>query len=273
MDHELPSPIASGRTAEIFAAGPGRVLKLYRPGWPEAAAQLEFEIAQKLSTADVPAPAAFGIERVHDRTGITYELIAGPSMLDGLASRPWTFARHARTLATLHAGIHSKRVPGLRPYREDLQQDIRAASPLDQTYRDAALRLLDELPGGDALCHGDFHPANVILARSGPVVIDWPGASLGNPLADVARSLILMRFGPLAEPSLPRRLLFRAFSRLFAAYYLSHYLKLAGLADRHELRRWVTVCTTARLGEGIHEERAALLKSARRGLYLYAPFK
>ena len=53
------------------------------------------------------------------------------------------------------------------------------------------------------LCHGDLHPSNVILTRDGPVIVDWFDASRGDPVADVARSS-LMLLGDGANP--PRHL-------------------------------------------------------------------
>ena len=41
-------------------------------------------------------------------------------------------------------------------------------------------------PERPALCHGDFHPFNVMLSPRGPIVIDWNNAHIGNPLEDVA---------------------------------------------------------------------------------------
>jgi len=45
----------------------------------------------------------------------------------------------------------------------------------------AALR---ELPDGEALCHGDFHPRNVIVDGDELTIIDWVDASSGPPAAD-----------------------------------------------------------------------------------------
>jgi aminoglycoside phosphotransferase (APT) family kinase protein len=137
-------------------------------------------------------------------------------MLDVMPARPWRLGAYARHFAELHAGLHAKSVPDLPRQRERVEARVRSA-PLEARWRDAALRLLDTLPDGDRLCHGDFHPANVILSGAGPVIIDWPDATSGNPLADVARTLTLIRFGPLAEPSVVRRTVFRAFSGLFRA--------------------------------------------------------
>lgn len=52
----------------------------------------------------------------------------------------------------------------------------------------AALR---ELPDGEALCYGDFHPRNVIVDGDELTNIDWVDASSGPPAADLARSAII----------------------------------------------------------------------------------
>jgi aminoglycoside phosphotransferase (APT) family kinase protein len=54
---------------------------------------------------------------------------------------------------------------------------------------------LERLPQGAALCHFDFHPDQVLMTQRGPVVIDWMTAFRGHPLADVARSCVLLSFG------------------------------------------------------------------------------
>ena len=50
---------------------------------------------------------------------------------------------------------------------------------------------------GDKLCHGDFHPGNVLLTEKGAVVIDWMTASICNPWADMARTDLFAK--PLAQ--------------------------------------------------------------------------
>ncbi|TMA37195.1 MAG: aminoglycoside phosphotransferase family protein, partial [Deltaproteobacteria bacterium] len=44
--------------------------------------------------------------------------------------------------------------------------------------------MLETLPDGDQLCHGDMHPGNIMLSRRGPMVIDWTNARRGHPAAD-----------------------------------------------------------------------------------------
>jgi aminoglycoside phosphotransferase (APT) family kinase protein len=48
-------------------------------------------------------------------------------------------------------------------------------------------------PGRPAVCHGDFHPLNILYA-DGKVtgVLDWPGFAVADPAFDVANSLVLI---------------------------------------------------------------------------------
>ncbi len=42
------------------------------------------------------------------------------------------------------------------------------------------------------LCHGDFHPKNVIVSAEGPVIVDWFDACRGNAVGDIARTSLLL---------------------------------------------------------------------------------
>ncbi len=54
------------------------------------------------------------------------------------------------------------------------------------------------------LCHGDLHPSNVILTDDGPMIVDWFDACRGEPVAEVARtSLLLLAPGGRERPGAP----------------------------------------------------------------------
>ncbi len=40
--------------------------------------------------------------------------------------------------------------------------------------------------------HGDFHPLNIMLGATGPVVIDWSNGGEGDPMTDVAFSQVIL---------------------------------------------------------------------------------
>jgi aminoglycoside phosphotransferase (APT) family kinase protein len=69
-----------------------------------------------------------------------------------------------------------------------------AGAGLPPPLREHAVRVLDALPDGDRLCHGDYHPGNVLVAADRVGVIDWANAACGVPEADHARTVLLLRW-------------------------------------------------------------------------------
>src|SRR5262249_15504970 len=160
---------------------------------PPAHAEREYVASRALHAAGVPAPAAFEVLEVGGRCGIVFERIEGVSLLGYTQVRPWSIFRAVRLLAELHAQIHRRTAPAALPsFRERIAARIEA-SDAPEADRKAALEQLAGLPEGAALCHGDFHPDNILLTARGPVVIDWSSASRGDPLGDVAWTSHLMR--------------------------------------------------------------------------------
>jgi len=120
------------------------------------------------------------------------------------------------------------------------------------------LRVLDGLPTGDRLCHGDFHPGNVLVAADRVGVIDWANAARGVPDADHARTLLLLRWAdPLPGTPLITRGLMAAGRPVFAHQYARTY---GGSRCRlPQVDSWLTVHAAAPLAEGIEVERATLI--------------
>lgn len=120
---------------------------------------------------------------VDGRPGIIYERVDGAAMLDSLATQPWNVVRFAHVLAESHADMHAHQGGSLPSQREHMCKQIQSASSLKDPLKQAVLDILEKLPDGDALCHGDYHPGNILLTADRPVIIDWPLASRGNPAA------------------------------------------------------------------------------------------
>lgn len=129
---------------------------------------------------------------------------------------------------------------------------------LRQNLHSFVSRVLDGLPDGDRLCHGDYHPGNVLLAGDRTAVIDWGAATRGTPEADHARTLLLLRWAdPLPDTPLMSRAVIATGRRLLASAYARAYRRNS--APLEQIRSWLTVHLAARLSEGITAERDMLL--------------
>jgi len=258
MNLTLPKPIAEGRTAEIHEWADGHILKLYRDWCPPHWVEEEARVARAIMAAGIPSPAVGEIIEVNGRRGLVYERITGLSMLRDLNTHPWMFPKHARQLARLHVQINQLQIPGLQSYKDGLMNAIQHTSHLSERLREKALKILSTLEEGDEVCHGDFHPGNVLLAEKGPIVIDWMTARRGNRWADVARTNLLLTIGAKSAGKQVHTAL-KLLIRLYGQLYIKHYRKQ--IPDLHnELAQWMPVIAAARLNEDIAPERDVLIK-------------
>jgi aminoglycoside phosphotransferase (APT) family kinase protein len=188
VEPELGPLVGTGRSADVFDYGKGRVLRRYRE---PRDTELEVRAMEYARSHGFPAPTA----RAIDRTDIVMDKIEGASMLTDLSRRPWLIARHAATLASLHERLHSIPAP---------------------EWLDAPLG------PGHAFLHLDLHPDNVLLTDVGPVVIDWPNAAKGPPEADVAHTWLVLNFA--ATPGdIGRRAAAIGGRRLFCALFMRRF--------------------------------------------------
>ncbi len=261
----LGKPLAVGATAEVHVWEAGRVLKLFHAGLPRAYAESEARVAgavyEALRGAGTPllVPAVGSVVTVGDRYGLVYEQVEGQSLSNFvLETRPHPIVACARRLAELHAAIHAVSAAGalmaLPAQRERLRRAIHGAGGLSDPLRKAARQALASLSDDEPrLCHGDFHPANVLLTNSGKaIVIDWHDATRGNSLADVARTSLLLRVGT-APPSVLTDSEYETARQAFHEAYIERYFELRPeVGDRHaELGRWLPVIAAARLDESV----------------------
>jgi aminoglycoside phosphotransferase (APT) family kinase protein len=253
--------VGAGREAEILAWGDHRVLRWLHD--PAGRDRLEIEAVAMTAAAEggVPVPTVHEVIMVDGRPGLVMDRIDGEDLLTVLERQPWTFAQAASRLGRLQAQLHDISAPPVLPdLRPTLLDRIDAAPHLPPHFAAYARDLLAGLPDGDRICHGDFHPGNVIAHAEGDVLIDWSNVARGDPMGDLARTMLLVRIGALpadtprftrAVTQFGRKLLFRA--------WLGSYRRMRTV-DPSVVRRWETVGAAARLSEGIDEEVEPLLR-------------
>ena len=257
----LDHPIAHGRTADVYDWDEGHILKLFHNWFEFQNIEYEFNIARAVHTSGVQSPAVKELVQVQGRNGLIYERVAGESMLDMFQRKPWNMFAYARILAQLHIQMHKCvfNADGIPAQRKRLQNKINHADALSTSLKDSLLNTLQSLPEGDRVCHGDFHPANVLISGHNARVIDWMDASRGNPLADVARTSIIL-LGAAESEEIPNPFI-KILVKIFHSIYLSHYFRLRP-GGEDEYHRWLPIIAGARLSEGIPELEKWLVKQA-----------
>jgi aminoglycoside phosphotransferase (APT) family kinase protein len=201
----LDEPIATGRDADIFDAGPGRVRRRNRFGSSQAR---EARVMEYVVEQGYPAPAVFEVS--DDGVDLVMERVDGPTMLEDLGDRPWRMVRHADTLADLHTRLGQITAP-----------DWLGPGPVP----------------GDSLVHLDLHPNNVILTADGPVVIDWTNARAGTPGSDVATTWLVVACAEIPGARWKAALL-GTFRKVLVNRFLSRAGRAAAARDLAAVAEW-----------------------------------
>ena len=190
------------------------------------------------------------------------EQIDGPSALSELMRHPLHLAGFMRSFSALHEKILS--IPGpanLPSLREQLYTLQAQTERLPKKDLLSILRLLDTLPQGNKVCHGDFHPGNLLTCRGKTYVIDWGAAHTGCPLSDVAHTFLLLSLVPRTPGQhwfAWRRL--QALGWCMAKCY-RHYMKKRLGFSRQDFRSWCAVMALYRLYHGLPSEQKSRKKA------------
>lgn len=264
MERNLGRPIALGRTAEIYPWENGQILKSFFDWFDLSDIEYEQRMNRAVHASGLPVPEPDEIIRVNGHNCLVYERVDGQNMWEMLAKQPWRLVEFARRTAELHAEMHANATrPSIPLLHRKLEWKLNHAEHLPDALKLTLLSTLANLPEGGSICHGDFHPANILLTSTRAVVIDWIDASLGNPLADVARTSVIC-LGAVSSSQIPGTAL-RLGLQLFHFLYLRRYFQLHP-GGRNEYLRWLPIVAAARLNENIPELESWLIETAQKVL-------
>lgn len=165
---------------------------------------------------------------------------SGMNVLEVVKSAPQKIALVIRLQAAQHAALHRldrstfADVPLRRSIADhrlgDVEREVRNGHIEFTEPLRRIRRAVDHLPpvGDDlAVCHGDFHPLNVLVdCESEPMcltVIDWTDATIDDRHGDVARTVTLLRVAAIAAGSTGERIALRIIGPIFSRMYLRAY--------------------------------------------------
>ncbi len=193
--------IGEGRTSTVYAWGTDAVVKVPKPHIPDGWLAVERTFVDAVGAVGAPAPDVGGTVTVEGRESVVFERIEGDSMWDVLQHEPARQHELMEQFGALQREIHALSLPsGVPDAVARMRSKLGEIVGLRAEEHDEASDVLDSLPRGAAVLHGDLHPGNVIVTDAGLVAIDWFDVSIGHPHADVLRTELLLRPLPDGPP-------------------------------------------------------------------------
>jgi thiamine kinase-like enzyme len=239
---ECGKVIGVGNTATVYEWEDDKVVKLFQKGYPKKAVEAEFRNAVEINNMSFGKPKAYEIIVLNERNGIIYDRVEGESLLDWVM-KTGDLQQCAVYMAKLHNQILLNSICGVTNYKRFLESNILKALSIDSSKRDEVLQILNKLPEGNTLCHGDLHPGNILIANGNAKIIDFMNVCHGHYLYDVARTVFLVEYTPVPSEVEDKEMMMQLKKTLADLYLIQMNV------TREMIQDYLSVITVARLGE------------------------
>ncbi len=189
--------------------------------------------------------------------------ITGQPLLRHIVQHPLSVLSKIRDMARLHADIHHIDGQGLPDQKAFYLHHIKKAK-LPGKLHQCIVDRLQAIPVLSHMCHGDYHPGNIIVAANGLTAIDWDKVQQGDPAADVARTITLLRFGrhqfafPATMEALVRRFLANRYRSAYLQAVQGAGENVAQLTQRTD--RWLPITMAAKYCYSSKKDQRLILR-------------
>ena len=213
----LVSPIQGGFDALLWKVeyqGQTYGLRVFQPGKHEDC-EREQVVLTLARAAGLPVPEVHKTAIWQDRAVLLMSWLTGHTIAEELRTHPWNLWHlgilFGRMQMALHAtplpdtGLHSSEswITWKSEGEEDLQDRLRHISSKEA-----------------ALLHLDYHPLNILTnGKQITGILDWTNVHIGDPRADIARTLSILRFDPTARKPFLQLLALRVFELAWRTGY------------------------------------------------------
>jgi aminoglycoside phosphotransferase (APT) family kinase protein len=253
--------LAQGGQAEIYEVEDNRVLRVLRDSKDEENLKNEIEILKALKYKGLTVPEVYGFTMIGDRPASIVERIYGDTMLKHIQKNPMKMKSYAKILAKLHSELLCMREDiKLSHSRQRASYLIKLSSALNNSQKEFVYAVLEELSEGDSICHGDFHPGNILMQDNLYYLIDWFGAYKGPAIADIAHTYLLMK----NTPRIPgigwiEYKIMKTFANLLAKTYIHELYRLQPF-NWGEFSKWLVIKAAERTEHGMPMEQEKLVE-------------
>ena len=231
------------RAEKVIYRDDDKTIKLFNESYSKSNVLNEALNQARVEETGLAMPGLREVTTVDGKWAIVLDYIDGETLSDLMEKHPEKEDEYLELFVNLQLEIHSKTAPMLGKLKDKMNRKISEAD-LDATTRYELHTRLEGMPKHKKVCHGDFNPSNVIIAKDGtPYVIDWAHATQGNASADVARTYLLFCLEGKKE---------------LADKYLGLFCKKSDTAKQY-VQKWMPIVAASQSVKGNEHEREFLL--------------
>ena len=246
--------IAKGNTADIYAIDDQKVVKLFKPYFPGVEAEKEASKQRFAKRCGLYVPKVFDVTVINNRQAIIMEYMDATPLGKYISGQTKTIEEIMLICVKVQQHIHQIAVNdhSIESMHEKLEYQIMNNVVLNKTQKMDLQKELTKLNYTPYLCHGDFHPFNVLMdeKKNETIIIDWVDASAGDIRADVYRTYLLLSSS----------------DQELADLYVNLYCSTSEITQ-DDIFQWGPIIAGARLFELVPSESKQRLINIVNGLY------
>jgi Predicted aminoglycoside phosphotransferase len=237
--------IGAGGTAVIYESN-GVVAKIFNEGYSKYSVYNEAMIMTIIELIGIPSTRVYGVETCEGRYVLKMNKINGRSMDSMRIDGDLSLDQFLDKLVELALEVN-RVLPGdlsaLPIPRKTSQLKLYiGAGKLPAAEKEKIYAIIDALPDGNAVCHGDFHGGNILSDGKEYVILDWPEVAIGNPCFDVCRTYLDYYYiSPVYVPGETE------YYHRLAEEYMGRYSRASGIR-KEDILAWLPVCAAALYG-------------------------
>ncbi len=187
----------------VYRLDPDTVIKVYLNADSLPDIQRERELARKAFVLGIPTAIPYDVVKVGNSYGSVFELLNAKSFAKILAAEPERFDEIANLNVDLLKKIHSTEVkpedmPSIKATALGWANDLKGM--IDDTVHTKLVKMIEEVPESNMMCHGDYHVKNVMIQNGEVLLIDMDTLCHGNPVFEFGSIFnAYVGFGELRE--------------------------------------------------------------------------
>ena len=196
IDLEKCEKIGFGGNGAVYRVSEDEIVKVnYNPS-TYATLDLELSKAKEAFLLGVPTAISFDlVDCGEGRRGVVYETIKSKSLGETIQSNPELMEELTDGYIEQINKLHSIRTdnPVFGSMKDNYRTQVENASKyLTEEEGKMLEMILEALPEGDVLVHGDAHPKNIMIQNDEMLWIDMEGMSVGHPIYDLISIAVVL---------------------------------------------------------------------------------
>ena len=223
----------------------GRTIKLFVENYSKANILNEAVNQARIEETSINVPSLLEVTKINNRWALISEYIEGTTLEELMNNNPEKEDEYLNLFVDTQIKVLAERAPLLGRIKDKMKRKITTTDIIDNSTKYELLQRLESMPTEYSVCHGDFHPSNMVIKGDGGIyIIDWAHVTQGSPVFDGARTYLLFSIEG-------REMLAKKYLELFEE---------KSKTSRKDILRCVPIVACTQKMKGIVEEQELLEK-------------